>query len=164
MDMSGGSRIRERFVNATHGYNYLYERVYTLASAHANHDPFVPRSPIGYASVSSATTNWVGVSSAVKVHHIALTAWSTKAVADWKLSTKVMAWKGFANSPPTVDRCSAALSRTTVNNGVHLTLTVTYTGLPTTHYWCAITIRSGTPDMVNNDKFRQWLVGLRFSP
>lgn len=164
MDMSGGSRIREKFVNATHGYNYLYERVYTLKSVHANHDPFVPKSPIGYASVTSRTTTWVGVSSGVKTHKIALTAWSTKGVPDWSVSTQVMAWKGFASTPPSVDRCSAALSRTTVNNGVHVTLTVTYSGSPTHSYWCAIKIKSTTSDPTDNDKFRQWLVGLRFTP
>lgn len=164
MDMAGGSRIRIRFTDPTHDYNYLYERIYTLKSVHANHDPFVPASPIGYASVTSKTTKWIAASSHRKTHRIALTAWSTKAVPNWKISTQVMAWKGFASSPATTDRCTAALNKMTVNNGSKITLTVTYSGSPSSAYWCAIKIKSTTSDPTNNDSFRQWLVGLKFSP
>jgi hypothetical protein len=164
MDMSGGSRIREKFTDPVHGFSYLYERVYTIKSVQANSDPFVPASPIGYASVTSKTTRWVGVSSAKKTHKITLTAWSTKAVPNWSVSTQVMAWKGFTSTPATPDRCAATLSKPTVNNGSKVTLTVTYSGSPTKSYWCAIKIKSTTSDPTNNDKFRQWLVGLKFTP
>ena len=93
-----------------------------------------------------------------------MTAWSTKAVADWSLSTQVMAWKGFASSPATTDRCAASLNKTTVNNGTKVTLTVTYSGSPTQSYWCAIKVKSTTTDPTNNDSFRQWLVGVKFNP
>jgi hypothetical protein len=92
MDMAGGSRITEKFVNATHGYSYRYERVFTNASANANHDPFVPASPLGYASVTNGTNGWVKQSSANATHHILLTAWSTKAVPNWSLSVGPAAW------------------------------------------------------------------------
>jgi hypothetical protein len=169
MDMSGGSAIREKFTDPTHGYDYRYERVYTVASAQANGDPFVPKSPIGFASVSTKATSakahgWISASSAVKTHHITLTAWSTKAVPDWSLSTQMMAWKGFASSPATTDRCAASLNKTTVNNGTKVTLTVTYSGSPTKSYWCAIKVKSTTSDPTNNDSFRQWLVGVKFNP
>jgi hypothetical protein len=170
MDMAGGSRITEQFVNATHGYAYKYERVFTNPAANANHDPFVPASPLGYASVTNGTNGWVRQSSGgPRDHHIALTAWSTQAVPDWTLSVSVAAWKGGGNKPtPTPDRCSASLSRTTVNNGDHLTLTIHYSGLRTARYWCAVKVKSTTagaaPGDTTNDKFRQWLVGLRLEP
>lgn len=168
MDMSGGSRITEQFVDATHGYQYRYERIFTNHSANLNHDPFVPHSPLGYASVSNGTNGWVTQSSANTHHHIALTAWSTKSVPDWKLSVSVAAWKGGASTPATVDKCAPSLSRTTVNNGTTLILTVDYSGSPTNSYWCAIKVTSTTagasPTGTRNDRFRRWLVGLRLEP
>jgi hypothetical protein len=168
MDMAGGSRITERFANATHGYSYRYERVFTNHSANANHDPFVPASPLGYASVTNSTNGWVRQSSAHTTHRITLTAWSTRVVPNWTLSVSVAAWKGGTASPATVDRCAASLSRTTVNNGTSVTLTVHYTGSPTARYWCAIKVKSTTagasPTGTTNDRFRQWLVGLRLEP
>jgi len=162
MDMAGGSRITEQFVNATHGYAYRYERVFTNASANANHDPFVPKSPLGYASVTNNTNDWVKQSSGNATHHITLTAWSTKAVPDWTLSVSPAAWKG------TNDKCSATLGRTTVNNGDHSTLTINYSGSPTGRYWCVFKVKSTTAGLpvgdTKNDKFRQWLVGLRLEP
>jgi hypothetical protein len=167
MDMSGGSRITEKFVDAVHGYNYRYERIFTNTRANANLDPFVPRSPLGYASVTNGTNKWISVSSATATHHVTLTAWSTKMVPNWTISASIAAWKGFASTPATTDRCAAALSRTTVNNGTKVTLTVTYSGSHTLNYWCAIKIKSTTagasPTGTVNDRFRQWLVGLRFT-
>jgi hypothetical protein len=165
MDMAGGSRITEQFVNATHGYPYRYERVFTNHSANANHDPFVPASPLGYASVTNSTNGWVRQSSAHMTHKITLTAWSTKVVPNWTLSVSPAAWEG---GKTTTDKCTASLSRTTVNNGTSVTLTVTYSGSPTARYWCAIKVKSTTagasPTGTKNDKFRQWLVGLRLEP
>ena len=165
MDMAGGSRITEQFVNATHGYHYRYERVFTNASANANADPFVPASPLGYASVTNATNGWVRQSSAFTTHHITLTAWSTQAVPDWTISVAPAAWKG---GPPTTDKCTASVSPKTVNNGDHSILTITYHGSPTARYWCAFQVTSTTagapPGDTNNDKSRQWLVGLRLEP
>jgi hypothetical protein len=168
MDMAGGSRITEKFADATHGYSYRYERVFTNAAANANHDPFVPASPLGYASVSSSTNGWVKGSSARTIYKFTLTAWSTKVVPDWTLSTSVAAWKGGASTPATTSKCTPSLSKKTVNNGVSVTLTVTYSGSATRSYWCAIKIKSSTagasPTGTTNDKFRQWLVGLRLDP
>jgi hypothetical protein len=162
MDMAGGSRITEKFVNATHGYSYRYERVFTNASANANHDPLVPASPLGYASVTNGTNGWVRQSSANTTHHITLTAWSTKAVPDWALSVSAAAWKG------TTDKCTASPGPTTVNNGDHSTLTINYSGSPTGRYWCVFKVKSTTAGLpagdTKNDKFRQWLVGLRLEP
>jgi hypothetical protein len=168
MDMSGGSRITEKFVDPTHGYSYRYERVFTNGSANSNHDPFVPASPLGYASVSNSTNGWVTQSSAHPTHTITLTAWSTKSVPNWTLSVSVAAWKGGSATPATPDRCSASLSRTTVHNGTSLTLTVTYSGSSTGSYWCAVKVKStaagASPTGTTNDRFRQWLVGLRLKP
>jgi hypothetical protein len=168
MDMSGGSRITQKFVDAVHGYSYRYERVFTNKSANADHDPFVPASPLGYASVSNSTNGWVRQSSAHSTHKITLTAWSTKSVPNWTLSTTMAAWKGGNATTPTVDRCSASLSRKTVNNGTGVTLTITYTGSHTARYWCVVKIRSTTAGAsatgTTNDRFRQWLVGLRLEP
>ena len=166
MDMAGGSRITEKFVDPTHGYSYRYERVFTNASANANKDPFVPASPLGYASVTNGTNGWVRQSSANSSHHITLTAWSTKAVPNWTLSASVAAWKG---GTATTSKCGTpTLSRTTVNNGTTLTLTIPYTGSPSARYWCAIKVKSTTAGApagdTNNDRFRQWLVGLRLEP
>jgi len=166
MDMSGGSRITEHFSSAVHGYDYRYERVFTNRSAKANRDPFVPASPLGYASVTNATSGWVVQSSGHAKHTITLTAWSTKSVPKWRLSVSVAAWKG--GSTGSVDRCSAALSRKTVQNGTGVTLTVTYSGSGKASYWCAIKVKSTTAGAsstdTRNDKFRQWLVGLRLRP
>jgi hypothetical protein len=168
MDMAGGSRIAEQFVNATHGYLYRYERVFTNGSANANHDPFVPKSPLGYASVTNGTNGWVRQSSAQTTHHIALTAWSTKAVPNWTLSVSNAAWKGGSNTTPTTDKCTASVTKTTVNNGTHLTLNITYSGSPTARYWCVVKVKSTTAGApsgdTKNDRFRQWLVGLRLEP
>jgi hypothetical protein len=166
MDMAGGSRIAEQFVNATHGYLYHYERVFTNGSANANHDPFVPASPLGYASVTNSTNGWVRQSSAHTTHHVTLTAWSTMAVPDWSLTASIAAWKGGA---ATTSKCGTpTLSRTTVNNGTTLTLTVPYNGSASARYWCAIKVKSTTAGLplgdTMNDKFRQWLVGLRLEP
>jgi hypothetical protein len=166
MDMAGGSRITEKFVNATHGYSYRYERVFTNGSANANKDPFVPASPLGYASVTNGTNGWVRQSSAHSSHHITLTAWSTKSVPNWTLSASVAAWKGGST---TTSKCGTpTLSRTTVNNGTTLTLTIPYTGSHSARYWCAIKVKSTTAGApvgdTRNDRFRQWLVGLRLEP
>jgi hypothetical protein len=101
-------------------------------------------------------------SSANATHHILLTAWSTKAVPNWSLSVGPAAWKG------TTDKCTASLSRTNVNNGDHSTLTINYSGSPTARYWCVFKVKSTTAGLpagdTKNDKFRQWLVGLRLEP
>jgi hypothetical protein len=165
MDMAGGSRITEHFSDSVHGYDYHYERVFTNRSADANRDPFVPASPLGYASVTNSTNGWVKQSSARATHRITLTAWSTKAVPNWTLSVSNAAWKGGTS---TTDKCSASLSRTTVNNGTAVTLTVHYSGSPSNRYWCVVKIKSTTagasPSGTRNDRFRQWLVGLRLEP
>ena len=165
MDMAGGSRITEKFVDATHGYSYRYERVFTNGAANANHDPFVPASPLGYASVTNSTNGWVKQSSAHTTHKITLTAWSTKSVPNWTISTSAAAWKGGTG---TADKCSSSLSKHTVNNGTSVTLTITYNGSPTARYWCVVKVKSTTagasPTGTTNDVFRQWLVGLRLEP
>jgi hypothetical protein len=165
MDMAGGSRITEKFVDPTHGYSYRYERVFTNGAANANRDPLVPASPLGYASVSNSTNGWVRQSSAHATHKLTLTAWSTKAVPDWTLSVSNAAWKGGS---ATTDKCSASLSRTTVNNGTSVTLTVSYHGSPTARYWCVVKVKSTTAGAsatgTTNDLSRQWLVGLRLEP
>lgn len=168
MDMSDGSRIAEQFVDPTHGYNYRYERVFTNASANGNHDPFVPASPLGYATVSNSTNGWATQSSAHRTHKITLTAWSTKPVPDWTLSASVAAWKGDAATSAQPSRCAPSLSRRSVNNGTAVTLTITYSGSPTASYWCAIKITSSTAGALTtgstDDRYRQWLVGLRLEP
>jgi hypothetical protein len=165
MDMAGGSRITEHFSDAVHGYDYRYERVFTNRAANANRDPFVPASPLGYASVTNGTNGWVKQSSARATHRITMTAWSTKPVSSWKVSTSMAAWKG---GPSSTDKCSAALSRTSVNNGTAVTLTIHYNGSPTNRYWCVVKVKSTTAGAsltgTRNDSFRQWLVGLRLEP
>jgi len=166
MDMAGGSRITEHFSDPVHGFNYQYERVFTNRAANANRDPFVPASPLGYASVTNNTHGWVSGTNAHRKHTILLTAWSTKKVPSWKLSVSIAAWKG--GSSGSTERCSATLSRTKVNNGTPVTLTVTYSGSLSASYWCAIKVKSTTAGApagdTKNDRYRQWLVGLRLRP
>jgi hypothetical protein len=55
-----------------------------------------------------------------------------------------------------------------VNNGTTPTLTIPYTGSHSARYWCAVEVKSTTAGApvgdTKNDRFRQWLVGLRLQP
>jgi len=130
MDMSGGSRITEMFVDPTHGYSYRYERIFTNASANANHDPFRAGLTAGVRERPRNSTNgWMTQSSANCDTHDR----ADRVVHDCgaELDAVDNPWPpGRAAAPLSAkpDKCTPSLSRTTVNNGTKLTLTITYSG------------------------------------
>jgi hypothetical protein len=165
-DMGGGARISLKFTDAPHTFTYVYDRFYTPATGRHAGDPFAPKSPVPFNSVSTSP-GWItdSIDNGGTVQ-IPFRGWSTAAIKAWSVRASVPQWQGHGADPTTPRPCQVSLDRKTINNNVVGILTVKRVpGVTlTVNDWCAIKIVSSTPDPTgaHNDEYHQWLTGVRF--